>query len=167
MRKTVELLTYLIKKTVDGSIEWKEMDYADYNVDCKTYEDFINSKDLCNPTAISALRAVTPMNVAAVATNSNINVCYGFINGLELYMIENVDYSMSFPRRNYSLRLIRMDTENKRKSFNQLVTDTNLRVPAALELLDRLAALVFNMPVDEARNADDFISYLIDNDNNS
>ena len=155
------LLEYLIKETEKGNIDWYTIDHDDYLVTCRNYARFVNDKQNYeyNKNIIS-LKALN--NTLDTFLKNETNVYHANVNGMDMYLIEEINYDTSYPVRTYNLRLIRMDTECRRKSFNQLVyTDSDDKV-----LINQLASLITDQPISEEENAYEFIDNLLNENKN-
>ena len=155
------LLEYLVKETEKENIDWYKIDYDDYIIAYQNYTRFINDKiNYEYNDNIISLKALN--NTLDKLVQKETNIYYANVNDMDMYLIEEINYSTSYPTRKYNLRLIRIDMECKRKSFNQFVDTDN----DGKELINQLASLIIDQPISEEANAYEFIDNLLNENKN-
>lgn len=160
MKRDLDLLNYLIEKTLSRVIKWKEVEHYHILRKRDIYANFINSNLDFSYIEKKAITNISPSTKMTLPEDEDIHVYYVNVKGMDVYLLEEINFFTSYPSRKYSIELIRIDLENKRYSFDQTITDNLSQTKNALE---KLASIVSNVPVDESANADKFIADLIKN----
>ena len=162
MTRNLDLLKYLIEKTSNNIIKWEEIKYYTLTGKREIYKGFVTSNIDYNIIQEEVYERISSMYQTELPVNNvDVRVYHTNVKGMDVYLLEQINFYTSYPSRKYNLEIIRIDEENRRNSFHQIIKGEEIKNKI---LLEKLAAIVSNIPFNEENNADEFIAYLVDDD---
>lgn len=162
MTRNLDLLNYLIEKTSNNTIKWEEIKHYHLMGKREIYKEFINSNMDYNIIREEVYEKISSMSQTELPLkNVDVRIYHANVKGMDVYLLEQINFYTSYPSRRYNLEIIRIDEKNKRNSFHQIIKGEEIKNKT---LLEKLAINVSNIPINEENNADKFIASLIDDD---
>lgn len=158
IRKFIDLL---IAKTEKNELVWETMPYEDYY----KLADDINEKRMISRNNFnyhiqSAIQMSDKLAKAIANACCDMRVYYTNLNGVQIFLIEEVNYNYSLPQSTFELTIIKIS--NNEKDFKYTLEFANEK--EKYELLAKLASYVTPLfdEIDDKAMAMDFIDSLIE-----
>ena len=166
MNSYVRFLEYLIKETDNRKLNWSKIQYDEYLNVKNNYKSLIYYSNNANEMSdVAKLAAIcSDFSTTLAIFNSDKVIYKTALRNVDIYLIENISYQTTFPHYSYELNLIYIDSIDLSNCFDYTIDNSSDEQYYQKLLL--LARIVCIHPIDEAKNAMDFINNILEDEEN-